>query len=187
MSAAPIPDLKTLGRYNISGVLGKGAMGVVYEGVDPRLGRRVAIKTILKSHLDEDTGKDFAMRFVREAQAVARLNHPNIVQVYDFGEENDIAYLVMEFIKGKELKTFFDASERFDLKEAVRIMCELCDALDFAHNAGIIHRDIKPANVMLDAQARTKLTDFGVAPVTASARTQARRSLAGSRGGTPAY
>jgi serine/threonine protein kinase len=187
MAAAPAPDLKTLGRYNIERVLGKGAMGVVYEGLDPRLGRRVAIKTILKSHLDEDTAKDYSMRFVREAQAVARLNHPNIVQVYDFGEEGDIAYLVMEFIKGKELKTFFDASERFDLKEAVRIMCELCDALDFAHNAGIIHRDIKPANVMLDAQARTKLTDFGVARVQDSDKTSVERTQAGTMVGTPAY
>src|SRR5437660_12535107 len=104
MATAPAPDLKTLGRYNIERTLGKGAMGVVYEGIDPRLGRRVAIKTILKSHLDEDTAKDYSMRFVREAQAVARLNHPNIVQVYDFGEEGDIAYLVMEFIRGKELR-----------------------------------------------------------------------------------
>jgi eukaryotic-like serine/threonine-protein kinase len=181
------PELKTLGRYNIERVLGKGAMGVVYEGVDPRLGRRVAIKTILKSHLDEDTGKEFAMRFVREAQAVARLNHPHIVQVYDFGEEGDIAYLVMEFIKGKELKNFFDASERFDLKEAVRIMCELCDALDFAHHAGIIHRDIKPANVMLDHQARTKLTDFGVARVQDVDKTSVERTQAGTMVGTPAY
>jgi serine/threonine-protein kinase len=187
MAAAPAPDLKTLGRYNIERTLGKGAMGVVYEGIDPRLGRRVAIKTILKSHLDEDTAKDYSMRFVREAQAVARLNHPNIVQVYDFGEEGDIAYLVMEFIKGKELKTFFDASERFDLKEAVRVMCELCDALDFAHNAGIIHRDIKPANVMLDAQARTKLTDFGVARVQDSDKTSVERTQAGTMVGTPAY
>jgi serine/threonine-protein kinase len=185
--AATAPELKTLGRYNIERTIGKGAMGVVYEGVDPRLGRRVAIKTILKSHLDEDTAKDYSMRFVREAQAVARLNHPNIVQVYDFGEEGDIAYLVMEFIKGKELKTFFDANERFDLKEAVRIMCELCDALDFAHNAGIIHRDIKPANVMLDAQARTKLTDFGVARVTDSDKTSVERTQAGTMVGTPAY
>ena len=184
---AAAPDLKTLGRYNIERVLGKGAMGVVYEGVDPRLGRRVAIKTILKSHLDEDTGKDFAMRFVREAQAVARLNHPNIVQVYDFGEEGDIAYLVMEFIKGKELKNFFDANERFDLKEVVRIMGELCEALDFAHTAGIIHRDIKPANVMLDAQARTKLTDFGVARVQDSDKTSVERTQAGTMVGTPAY
>src|SRR5882724_1595860 len=186
-AAAPAPDLKTLGRYNLERTLGKGAMGVVYEGVDPRLGRRVAIKTILKSHLDEDTAKDYSMRFVREAQAVARLNHPNIVQVYDFGEEGEIAYLVMEFIKGKELKTFFDANERFDLKEAVRIMCELCDALDFAHNAGIIHRDIKPANVMIDAQARTKLTDFGVARVQDSDKTSVERTQAGTMVGTPAY
>ncbi|HEX7055274.1 MAG TPA: protein kinase [Burkholderiales bacterium] len=181
------PELKTLGRYNIERVLGKGAMGVVYEGVDPRLGRRVAIKTILKSHLDEETAKDYSMRFVREAQAVARLNHPNIVQVYDFGEEADIAYLVMEFIKGKELKNFFDANERFDLKEAVRIMCELCDALDFAHQHNIIHRDIKPANVMLDHQARTKLTDFGVARVTDSDKTSVERTQAGTMVGTPAY
>src|SRR5260221_14248545 len=166
MAAAPTPDLKTLGRYNIERVLGKGAMGVVYEGVAPRLGRRVAIKTILKAHLDEDTGKDFAMRFMREAQSVARLNHPNIVQVYDFGEQGDIAYIVMEFIKGKELKNFFDANERFELKESVRIMCELLDALELAHEAGIVHRDIKPANVMLDSQARVKLEDFGVARVT---------------------
>src|SRR3954463_163344 len=187
MSAnAPVPELKTLGRYNLERTLGKGAMGVVYEGVDPRLGRRVAIKTILKSHLDADTAKDYSMRFVREAQAVARLNHPNIVQVYDFGEEGDIAYLVMEFIRGKELKTFFDANERFDLKEAVRIMCELCDALDFAHSAGVIHRDIKPANVMLDAQARTKLTDFGVARVQDSDKT-VERTQAGTLVGTPAY
>lgn len=181
------PELKTLGRYNIERTLGKGAMGVVYEGIDPKLNRRVAIKTILKSHLDPDTAKDYSMRFSREAQAVARLNHPHIVQVYDFAEEGDIAYLVMEFIRGKELKNFFDANERFDIKEAVRIMCELLDALDFAHNAGIIHRDIKPANVMLDAQARTKLTDFGVARVQDTDRTQAERTQAGTMVGTPAY
>src|SRR5258705_7401863 len=184
---APVPDLKTLGRYNIERTLGKGAMGVVYEGIDPRLGRRVAIKTILKSHLDEDTAKDYWMQFVRGAQASARFNHPNIAQVYDFGEEGDIAYLVMEFIKGKEVKTFFDANERFDLKEAVRITCELCDALDFAHNAGIIHRDIKPANVMIDAQGRTKLTDFGVARVQDSDKTSVERTQAGTMVGTPAY
>src|SRR5256885_2485088 len=163
--AATAAELKTLGRYNLERTLGKGAMGVVYEGLDPRLGRRVAIKTILKSHLDEDTARDYSMRFVREAQAVARLNHPHIVQVYDFGEEGDMAYLVMEFIKGKELKSYFDANERFDLKTAVRIMSELCEALEFAHKAGIVHRDVKPGNVMLDAEQRVKLTDFGVARI----------------------
>jgi serine/threonine-protein kinase len=180
-------ELKTLGRYTIERTLGKGAMGVVYEGLDPKLNRRVAIKTILKSHLDPDTAKDYSMRFSREAQAVARLNHPHIVQVYDFAEEGDIAYLVMEFIRGKELKNFFDANERFDIKEAVRIMGELLDALEFAHNAGVIHRDIKPANVMLDARARTKLTDFGVARVQDVDRTHAERTQAGTMVGTPAY
>src|SRR3954471_15741949 len=184
--ADPLPELKTLGRYTIERTIGSGAMGVVYEGVDPRLGRRVAIKTILKAQLDETTAKEYSMRFVREAQAVARLNHPHVVQVFDFGEEGDIAYLVMEFIKGKELKAFFDANERFDLKEAVRIMGELCDALEVAHNAGIIHRDIKPANVMLDGQARTKLTDFGVARVQDSDKT-VEKTQAGTMVGTPAY
>jgi serine/threonine-protein kinase len=181
------PDLKQLGRYDLVRVLGKGAMGIVYEGLDPKLHRKVAIKTILKGHLDDDdAAKEYSMRFMREAQAVARLNHPHIVQVYDFGEEANVAYIVMEFIKGKELKNFFDANERFELKEAVRIMCELLDALDFAHEGGIVHRDIKPANVMLDSQARVKLADFGVARVTDD-RSAAEKTQAGTMVGTPAY
>src|SRR6266853_57237 len=166
MAAGP----QTLGRYQLERVLGK-----------------VAIKTILISQLDEETAKDFSMRFVREAHAVARLNHPNIVQVYDFGEEGDIAYLVMEFIRGDELKSTLTTGRQFDRKECVRIMCELLDALDFAHEAGVVHRDIKPANVMLDGQGRTKLTDFGVARVTDSDRTHAERTQAGTVVGTPAY
>ena len=184
--ADPLPELKTLGRYTIERTIGSGAMGVVYEGVDPTLGRKVAIKTILKTQLDEDTAKEYSKRFLREAKAVARLNHPNIVQVYDFGEAGEVAYLVMEFIKGKELKSFFEANERFELKEVVRIMGELCEALEFAHNAGIIHRDIKPANVMLDAHAHTKLTDFGVARVQDADKTM-ERTQAGTLVGTPAY
>ncbi len=180
-----VPDLKRLGRYDIDRVLGKGAMGMVYAGIDPRLHRTVAIKTILKSALDADTAKEYSMRFVREAQAVARLNHANIVQVYDFGEEGDIAYIVMEFIKGKELKNFFDANERFELKECVRIMAELCEALHFAHEAGIVHRDIKPANVMIDTTGKVKLADFGVARITDSASTE--KTQAGTMVGTPAY
>jgi serine/threonine protein kinase len=180
-------ELKQLGRYDLTRVLGKGAMGIVYEGLDPKLHRKVAIKTILKGHMDDDeASKEYSMRFMREAQAVARLNHPHIVQVYDFGEEKEVAYIVMEFIKGKELKNFFDANERFELKEAVRIMCELLDALDFAHESGIVHRDIKPANVMLDGQARVKLADFGVARV-ADDRSAAEKTQAGTMVGTPAY
>jgi serine/threonine-protein kinase len=180
-------QLKALGRYAIERIVGKGAMGVVYEGLDPKLHRRVAVKTILKANLDPDDAREYAMRFAREAQVVARLNHPHIVQVYDFAEDGDIAYLVMEFIEGRELKQAFDAGERFGIKEAVRVMCELLDALQFAHNAGIIHRDVKPANIMLDSQARTKLTDFGVARVQGLDRTSAERTQAGSMVGTPAY
>jgi len=184
---AAAPELKQLGRYDLTSVLGKGAMGIVYEGMDPKLHRKVAIKTILKGHMDDDdAAKEYSMRFMREAQAVARLNHPHIVQVYDFGEEAEVAYIVMEFIKGKELKNFFDANERFELKEAVRIMCELLDALDFAHEGGIVHRDIKPANVMLDGQARVKLADFGVARVSDD-RSAAEKTQAGTMVGTPAY
>jgi eukaryotic-like serine/threonine-protein kinase len=178
-------ELSKLGRYRLERVLGKGAMGVVYEGFDPRLNRRVAVKTILKSHLDDHTAQDYSKRFEREAQAVARLNHPNIVQVHDFGEEGDVAYLVMEFIKGRELKSYFGARERFPLDEAVRILCELCDALDFAHEAGVVHRDVKPANVMLDARMRVKLTDFGVARLQDANRSQATQQ--GTMVGTPAY
>jgi serine/threonine-protein kinase len=185
--ASAAEQLKQLGRYDLTRVLGKGAMGIVYEGLDPRLNRKVAIKTILKGHMDdEEASKEYSMRFMREAQSVARLNHPHIVQVYDFGEQGEIAYIVMEFIKGKELKNFFDANERFELKEAVRIMCELLDALDLAHENGIVHRDIKPANVMLDGQARVKLADFGVARVTDD-RSAAEKTQAGTMVGTPAY
>jgi len=180
-------DLKRIGRYDIERVLGEGAMGVVYEGNDGRLHRKVAIKTILKSALDSDSAREYSMRFAREAQAVARLNHPNIVQVFDFAEEGDVAYIVMEMVRGRELKTFFDAKERFDVKEVVHIMGELCEALYFAHEANIVHRDIKPANVMIDSQGRVKLTDFGVARVTDTDRTVSDRTQAGAVVGTPAY
>src|SRR6185503_9997095 len=184
---ADTPDLKRIGRYDIDRVLGEGAMGRVYEGKDTRLHRKVAVKTILKSALDGDSAKEYSQRFAREAQAVARLNHPNIVQVFDFAEEGDVAYIVMELVNGRELKTFFDAKERFEVKEVVHIMGELCEALHFAHNAHIIHRDIKPANVMIDSQGRVKLTDFGVARVIDTDRTVSDRTQAGAIVGTPAY
>ena len=113
---------KSLGRYQIEGVLGKGAMGLVYGGRDPGLNRRVAIKTILVKQLDEEMARMYSKRFEREVRAVARLNHRNIVQVYDFGSEGDMAYIVMEYINGKELKDRFDAGERFDVATAFRLM-----------------------------------------------------------------
>jgi serine/threonine-protein kinase len=176
-------DLTKLGRYKLGRVLGRGAMGVVYEGLDPSLNRRVAIKTILKNAaIDAETAQMYSAQFAREAQAAGRLNHPNIVQVHDFAEEGEIAYLVMEFIQGRELRSYFEAKETFEPAEAVRIMGELLDALDLAHEAGVIHRDIKPANVMLDAQRRVKLADFGVARIQDS-----ERSAAGTMVGTPAF
>jgi eukaryotic-like serine/threonine-protein kinase len=147
-------ELGRLGRYELHRVLGQGAMGVVYDGVDPVLSRRVAVKTILKSAAtDDETAASYSARFRREAKAVARLNHPHIVQVHDFGEQDDVAYLVMEFVEGRGLGALFDAGERFEPAEAARIMDELLQALAYAHAAGVIHRDVKPANVMLEARA----------------------------------
>jgi len=168
-------------------VLGKGAMGLVYEGHDATLNRRVAIKTIQTSDLDEATAKHYEKRFQREVRAVARLNHPHIVQVYDFGNEGDLAYIVMEYIDGKELKDYLDAKESFDLPTIFRLMGELLEALEVAHQAGVIHRDVKPANVMLDGKRRAKLTDFGVARITEGDAASADMTRAGQMIGTPSY
>ncbi|HZE62045.1 MAG TPA: serine/threonine-protein kinase [Burkholderiales bacterium] len=180
-------ELKSLGRYEIRGVLGKGAMGLVYDGHDATLDRRVAIKTILTRNLDEATAKHYEMRFRREVRAVARLNHPNIVQVYDFGTEGDLAYIVMEYIQGRELKDMLDAKEGLELGKIFTLMGELLDALDFAHEAGVIHRDIKPANVMIDTAGHAKLADFGVARVTEAGGDQGEATRAGAMVGTPSY
>jgi class 3 adenylate cyclase/tRNA A-37 threonylcarbamoyl transferase component Bud32 len=177
-------ELKQLGRYEIVRVLGSGAMGVVYEAQDNKLHRRVAIKTIIKSAMvDEAQAADYSERFMREAQSVARLNHPNIVTVYDFGEEGDIAYFVMEFIQGHELKEFLDSGVQFPLEKSIHYMVDLLDALDYAHSQGIVHRDIKPANIMIDSSGRLKLTDFGVVKVL----DKQEGTQAGTMVGTPGY
>lgn len=182
MNAGPLTHL---GRYELVRVLGRGAMGLVYEGRDPRLGRKVAIKTILKTHLaDPALAREYSSRFVREAQAAARLAHPNIVIVHDFGEDDEVSYLVMEFIEGRELAQLFDERTPFDLASAVRIVCDLLEALAYAHDHGVVHRDVKPANVMIDRAGRVKLTDFGVARLVDS---NADRTLPGTMVGTPSY
>jgi serine/threonine protein kinase len=156
------------GRYQIVRLLGRGAMGLVYEGLDPKLNRSVAIKVVSTSRIDGQDQRDaYSARFEQEAQAVARMNHPNIVTVYDFGEQDGAAYLVMELVCGEQLGDYFEESQSFQLEftlqDSVRMTCELLDAVGYAHQHGVIHRDIKPANVMLGAGFKVKLADFGVA------------------------
>ena len=173
---------KNFGKYNVVGVLGAGAMGTVYDCVDPIIGRRVAIKTILKHSLDASEAQELLDRFKQEAQAAGRLNHPGVCAIYDYGETDYVAYIAMEYISGKELKKYFDESEKFDLKQIVRVMTEILDALDHAHRSKVVHRDIKPANIMVTDDGRIKVADFGVAKIESSMLTQV-----GTKVGTPAY
>jgi len=174
--------LEALGKYAIKRTLGRGAMGTVYEGWDPAIARRVAIKTVkLPDHADPETEEALA-RFRREAQAAGRLHHPNIVGVFDYGETNDLAYIVMEYVDGPSLKALMDKQERFALADAVHVMEGLLAGLQFSHERGVVHRDIKPANVVLTGDGQAKIADFGIARIESSSITQAGTLL-----GTPAY
>ncbi len=174
--------VETLGKYEIKRQLGKGAMGTVYEGWDPIIERRVAIKTVsLPDSSDPETEEALA-RFRREAQAAGRLTHPNIVGVFDYGETSDLAYIVMEFVDGPPLKNLLDKQERFTVADTVRIMDDLLAGLKFSHDRGVVHRDIKPANLMLTSSGQAKIADFGIARIESSSMTQA-----GTVMGTPAY
>src|SRR5499427_7206035 len=177
-----MPDLTKLGKYEIRRELGRGAMGIVYEGYDPLIKRRVALKTIRADQLTGENAETVIARFRREAQAAGRLNHPNIVSIYDFGEDDGVWYIAMEFVEGRELKDYFQADERFPTKEIVRIMSKLLDALGYSHRLGVIHRDIKPANVILLKDGGVKVADFGIAHIESSSMTQAGTVL-----GTPSY
>ncbi|MDB5967043.1 MAG: serine/threonine protein kinase, partial [Polaromonas sp.] len=154
-----------LGRYDLIRVLGKGAMGLVYEGRDPNLDRRVAIKTIKVENLSAESAAEYEVRFRTEARSAARLQHPNIVSVYDSDRDGDIAFLVMEFIQGDDLKHHLDKGRLYTLAESLHIMEDLLSALGYAHRQAIVHRDIKPANLLIEADGRVKLTDFGVARI----------------------
>ena len=153
----PVPS--KLGKYVIRRELGRGAMGVVYEGFDPFIERTVAIKTIRPQQLAQGETAEILARFKREAQAAGRLNHPNIVQIYEYGEEGGIAFIAMEFIKGRELKDYFDGGQRFANKDIARVMGEMLGALDHAHASGVTHRDMKPANVILLESGVVKVAD----------------------------
>jgi serine/threonine-protein kinase len=172
-------ELPKFDRYVATGILGEGAMGTVYRGLDPRLKREVAIKTVRPEILRQKP--ELRARFEREAKAVAALHHPAIVQIFDFSGE----YLVMELLQGEELKSLLLSGREFTLPEVVFMVNQLADALDYAHAQGIIHRDLKPANLFIDPQGRPKITDFGVAKMQADATdglTEAGKVL-----GTPAF
>ena len=157
-------SVQRIGRYQIEETLGRGAMGVVYRALDPIIDRRVALKT-MRVDLDAEHADEFRERFVREAQAAGRLNHPGIVTVHDVGEdpESGLVYIAMEYVEGRDLKQMLASGHRFRPSEAARIAADVATALDYAHSLGVVHRDIKPANVILTPDGTAKITDFGIA------------------------
>ncbi|MCK5295788.1 MAG: serine/threonine protein kinase, partial [Alphaproteobacteria bacterium] len=160
----------------------KGAMGIVYKGYDPMIERNVAIKTVLQNLLEGEEGHQALARFKREAQAAGRISHPNIVAVYEYGEDEGVSFIAMEYVEGKELKDCFDNNERFTPEKVVEIMKQLLSALEYAHKKGVVHRDIKPANILIMNDKDVKIMDFGVARIESSTLTQAGAVL-----GTPSY
>ena len=173
-----------LGRYQIEKELGKGAMGVVYQGLDPKIGRVVAIKTLaLSAEFQGHELHDARERFFREAETAGRLQHPNIVTIFDAGEEHDLAYIAMEFLKGQDLVSHARAGQLLPLPTVLDIGAQVAQALDYAHRHQVIHRDIKPGNIMFDAaSASVKVTDFGIARITDASRTKTGTIL-----GTPSF
>ena len=177
-----MPEPSKLGKYVIRRELGRGAMGVVYEGFDPFIERTVAIKTIKPDLPGQAEAGELLARFKREAQAAGRLNHPGIVSIYEYGEDGGIAFIAMEFVKGRELKDYFESGQRFAMRDVARIMGEMLAALEHAHRHGVTHRDIKPANVIVLEGGAVKVADFGIARIETSELTQAGTVL-----GTPSY
>ena len=177
---------ETLGKYRIRRTLGRGATGVVLEGWDPIIERRVAIKSVRLDESNDPETREQIDRFRREARAAGQLIHPNIVTIHDYGETDDVAYIVMEFVEGPSLKDVLDLGRMLDQADVIRIMEDILAGLAYSHQHGVIHRDIKPGNVMLTSRdirtARAKIADYGIARIESSTLTQA-----GTMMGTPAY
>ena len=175
---------KTLGRYIIEEVLGRGAMATVYLGRDPKINRKVAIKTIaLAEEFSDDDLEAAKSQFIREAESAGRLNHPNIITIYDTGEDANVAYLAMEYFSGKALNCFTQSDTLLPPKWVIELTARAAEALHYAHGQGVVHRDIKPANLMYDAASdQFKITDFGIARLTDTSRTKTGIIL-----GTPSY
>jgi eukaryotic-like serine/threonine-protein kinase len=177
--------LEVLGRYKILEVIGRGAMGVVYKAVDPVIDRIVAIKTINLSLGKEDL-TEYEARFTQEIKAAGRFSHPNIVTIYDVGRTDEVAYMAMEFLNGRELKDVLDAGTRPDVETAVELMLQVADGLAYAHEHGIVHRDVKPSNIMIISLPNgvfAKITDFGIARMPGSAV----KTMVGVVMGSPRY
>jgi serine/threonine-protein kinase len=171
-----------LGKYEIRSTLGRGAMGVVYEGWDPVISRRVAIKTVRLPDPSDAEAQEELSRFKREAQAAGRLNHPNVVGVFDYNETAELAYIVMEFVEGQSLKGLVGEQDRMALPVVARVLSDILDGLAYCHERGVVHRDIKPANIMITPEGQAKIADFGIARIESSSMTQAGTVL-----GTPAF
>jgi serine/threonine protein kinase len=162
------PLLSNLGRYEITGEIGSGAMGVVYKASDPFIDRLVAIKTINLNNLRDWEKKDYEARFYQEARAAGRLNHPNIITIFDLGETDGIAYIAMELMQGKELHHLLQNGQSLPVEQALDIAVQLLAGLGYAHEHGVIHRDIKPSNIMVLHGGRVKIADFGIARMDSS-------------------
>jgi hypothetical protein len=173
-----------LGRYQVEKELGKGAMGVVYLGKDPKIGRVVAIKTMaLSQEFPPEEVAGAKERFFREAETAGRLSHPNIVTIYDAGDEHDLCFIAMELLKGGDLVPFCKTGHLLETGKAVSVVARAAEALGYAHTQGVVHRDVKPANLMYDPGTDTlKVTDFGIARLTDSSKTKTGMVL-----GTPSY
>ncbi|HEY4127663.1 MAG TPA: serine/threonine-protein kinase [Gammaproteobacteria bacterium] len=173
-----------LGRYELVQELGRGAMGVVYLGKDAKIGRQVAIKTMaLADEFDGETLKDVHERFFREAETAGRLNHANIVTIYDVGEDQGLAYIAMDFLQGDSLAKFSSSQTLLPMGEALAVAMKVAEGLDYAHKHHVVHRDIKPANIMYDrGSGRVKITDFGIAALTDMSKTKTGTIL-----GSPLY
>jgi serine/threonine-protein kinase len=171
-----------IGKYDVTGELGKGAMGVVYRGRDPVIRRDVALKVLRKSQLDKEDAPSLLERFKREAQAAGKLNHPNIVAIYEYGEDDDYAFIAMECVPGKSLRDHLVAGYRPELRNFPEILVQLLEGLEYSHSRGVVHRDIKPANVLISEMGVAKISDFGIARLE-----QSHLTMMGEVLGTPFY
>ena len=179
-TTAETPIQARLGRYKIVSELGRGAMGTVFHGLDETIERSVALKT-LHAELPPEILTEVSERFLREAKSAGKLNHPNIVTIYEFGQDGNIAFIAMEFLEGKSLQQIMRGG-RLPFNTIVDLVAQVADGLDYAHRFGVVHRDIKPANIMVSSSGLAKLTDFGIARIQSSSMTQTGAML-----GSPKY